>query len=250
MAENPPRSGGKGLSKKIGGVDLKWWLIGGVGTIAIVYLAYKHSASTAAASTAATDTTTDPSIDPTTGIPYADETGDTYGGAYGTTPSEYGYVDPSTGQYITNGSGSTAVVTAPSTNAAWAQQAVAYFESLGYDATTVSSALGKYLTGQTLTSSENSLVSSVLGLQGAPPVTVPPPTVTPPTGQTGSLPKIANGYYRDISTGNIYQVVNNIRYAVTPSTWTKLEKSKAAPKLSTISGSWTGYQLALNSKRV
>jgi len=248
MAENPPA--GRKSPKKIAGVDLKWWLIGGVGTIAIVYLAYKHSANSAAAATTTTDTSTDSSIDPATGIPYADETGESYGGAYGTTPSMYGYYDPTTGQYITNGSGSTAVVTAPSTNAAWAQQAVAYFEGLGYDATTVSAALGNYLTGQTLTASQNSLISSILALQGAPPVNVPPPTITPPSGQTGTLPKIANGYYRDISTGNIYQVVNNVRYAVTPSTWAKLEKSKVAPKLSTITKSWTGYQLSLNSKRV
>ena len=93
-----------------------------------------------------------------------------------------------TGQFI-SGAGaqsSGGVILAPSTNAEWAQQAEAYLSNIGYDAQTVAAALGKYLTGQTLTSDQSAIVAAAKGFFGNPPTTPPlPPTTTPPPGQGG-----------------------------------------------------------------
>jgi hypothetical protein len=150
-----------------------WLLIGalGVGGVIVWYVVKSKGSSS---STAAT---TDPSIDPSTGIPYAEEYAQ---GAMGTTPSLYGYTDPSTGQYIT-GVGAT-TVTQPSTNASWAQEVESYLENLGYDPTTTAAAIGKYLTGQPLTADQNSIVAAALGFFGNPPTGAPPPITSPPTG--------------------------------------------------------------------
>ena len=139
---------------------------GGVALIALIYVYRKQSASNA--STAAT---TDPSIDPATGVPYSQEGG--YSSPYGTTPSLYGYTDPSTGAFIT-GTGAGSTVTQPSTNASWAQEVEAYMQNLGYDPTAVAAALGKYLVGGTLTADQQAIVQGALGFFGNPPQGAPP----------------------------------------------------------------------------
>ncbi|MGI0135327.1 MAG: hypothetical protein ACREBW_10270 [Candidatus Micrarchaeaceae archaeon] len=139
---------------------------GGVALIALIYIYKKQSAANA--STAATN----PGIDPATGIPYADEQG-AYSSPYGTTPSLYGYTDPSTGAFIT-GTGAGSTVTQPSTNASWAQEVEAYMQNLGYDPTAVAAALGKYLVGGTLTADQQSIVQAALGFFGNPPNGAPP----------------------------------------------------------------------------
>lgn len=60
--------------------------------------------------------------------------------------------------------------TEPTTNAAWTQEAEMYLEESGYDAQSVSEALGKYITSQPLTSAEQSIVSSAIAVAGYPPV--------------------------------------------------------------------------------
>lgn len=171
----PPRNGGPpGAKPPMKKSTRNWLLIGGLGAAAIViYMVMR------ARSNAATTGTTDPNIDPATGVPYSQE----YGGygATGVTPSLYGYVDPTTGAFI-SGAGAGNTVLQPSTNASWAQQVEAYLQSLGYDPTAVGSAIGKYLTGQTLTSDQQGIVAAALGFFGQPPQGAPVPVTTPPTG--------------------------------------------------------------------
>jgi hypothetical protein len=157
------------------------WLI--IGTIAAggIVIWYVMRARSRAA-------TTDPNVDPATGIPYAEEMG-AYGGygvGGGGSPSMFGYYDPSTGAYITgSGSPGGTVVTTPTTNAEWAQQVEAYLQQLGYDPITVAAALGKYLTGQTLSSDQSGIVAAAKGFYGNPPTPTPPipPIIIDPLGQ-------------------------------------------------------------------
>lgn len=215
--------------KKFAGISWKWWLIGGIGTAGIVYFTYRKSANSAATTsdTSATDTT-DSSIDPATGIPYAEEYASDSG--YSAIPSEYGYTDPY-GNTITQGTGTTSTVTAPGDNASWAQEVESYFaNNLGADPTTVSAALGKYLTGQNLTADQLSLVETALAFMGNPPQSVPSPHTAPSTGQTSTtLPTVANGYYRDSATGTIWSVNSETRNRVTSATWNKIYKQAGKP---------------------
>jgi hypothetical protein len=157
------------------------WLIVGIlgGGVVVVYYVMR-ARSTAAAT--GTGTATDNSIDPATGIPYAEEDSG-YSGAYGTTPSLYGYTDPSTGAFISGvGAGATGVVTAPSTNASWAQQVESYLQNLGYNPTSVAAALGKYLTGQQVSADQAAIIAAAQGFYGNPPQGAPPILQAPPSG--------------------------------------------------------------------
>jgi hypothetical protein len=154
-----------------------WLILGAVGAAGLV-IWYTMRARSQASTTMA-----DPSIDPTTGIPYAQEQAG-YGGygvsGYGgSVPSQFGYYDPTTGSYIT-GTGSQVV--SPPTNASWAQQVEAYLQQVGYDPTTVSAAIGKYLTGQTLTSDQQGIVAAAVGFFGNPPQGAPKMTSATPSG--------------------------------------------------------------------
>jgi hypothetical protein len=177
-----------------------WLLIGGLGLagFAVYYAMRSKSSSSASAADLAAQ-----GIDPTTNMPYSQEYGG-YGTA-GVSPSLYGYVDPSTGAFI-SGAGAGVIgpstVIAPSTNASWAQQVEAYLSNLGYDPQAVGNAIGKYLSGQTLSSDQQGIVAAALGFFGPPPTTVPPVTTTPPTGQGPSKFKgnrflLASGAARD-----------------------------------------------------
>jgi hypothetical protein len=176
----PPPPGAKPPMKKS---TRNWLIIGTLAAGGLVVLYIMKSRASVSAATAGANTADQGGVDPATGVPYSEEYG--YQGAYGTTPSVYGYVDPSTGAYIT-GTGASSTVTAPSTNASWAQQVEAYLGQLGYDPTTVAAALGKYLTGQTLSSDQSGIVSAAQGFFGQPPQGAPPTITVPPTGQTPS----------------------------------------------------------------
>ena len=153
-----------------------WLLIGGgVAALAVVYYVMKSRSSASG-------------IDPATGIPYDQEYSAAGAGAgpVGATPSLYGYIDPTTGAFI-SGAGAPGLVTAPSTNASWAQQVEAYLQNLGYDPIGVAAAIGKYLTGQTLSQQQADIVRAALGFfgnppQGAPPISQGPPPVQGPGG--------------------------------------------------------------------
>lgn len=157
-----------------------------VGGGAILYYRHQQNAAAAATPAAGTDTSgydTSGDIDPTTGIPYADE-GAGMDGAYGTTPSALGYYDPTTGQYIGTGVG-TSTVTTVSTNAAWAQAAAAYLVNQGYDGATVTAAIGLYLLGAPLTQDQYDIVTAAIGFEGNPPQGAPPPHMASGGGGTG-----------------------------------------------------------------
>lgn len=147
---------------------------GSVGLVLIWYVVERRNASQATTDTTATDTNvTDSGIDPTTGAPYTSDY---------STPDLSSYNDPSTGAVIT-GSGAPTVVTRPSTNAQWVQQAIAYLVQSGFDPVTVSVALGKYISNRNLTDGELSVVQAALAAEGNPPNPPPPPHVAPPAGQ-------------------------------------------------------------------
>src|SRR5882724_7509921 len=110
-----------------------------------------------------------------------------YSGAYGgnyQTPSNYGYYDQTTGQFI--GLGGTTTVTGPPDNAAWAQETAAYLISQGYDPITVITALGKYLAGNAVTQDEYNIVIAGIGVKGNPPDGAPALHLEANTGQTPS----------------------------------------------------------------
>lgn len=185
----PPRPGAQGA----GGTPMKkstrnWLLIGGLGAAAIVIYMVMRARSNAA---------NDPSIDPATGVPYSQETSG-LGGASGVTPSLYGYIDPTTGAFI-SGAGAGNTVLQPSTNASWAQQVEAYLSNLGYDPMAVGSAIGKYLTGQTLTADQQGIVASALGFFGQPPQPVPPPVTTNPSGNGSGGGN--TGFFKELRVG-------------------------------------------------
>lgn len=170
-----------GLNKKISGVPLKWWLLGGTAAAVTVWYVYKRQI---AATTVPADTGTGDSSASGYGD-FSAASGGAYASNYGT-PSNYGYLDQTTGQFI--GVGGTTTVTGPGTNGAWTQQAAAYLIMQGYDPITVITALGKYLAGTAVTQSEYNIVTSAIGVEGLPPDGAPPlhmipATQTPPTAK-------------------------------------------------------------------
>lgn len=103
-------------------------------------------------------------------------------GGAATTPYEYGYGQYGYGYYGYGGEfaglggygSSTPPYAAPSvatTNAGWAQAAESYLSGTGgANAVTVGDALGKYITGQSLTANQQSLVEEAIAFEGYPPV--------------------------------------------------------------------------------
>lgn len=166
---------------------------GSVGLVAIWYVVQRRNATDTTTTDGTDTTTTDTSIDPNASGAY----GSGYGGDYSTggsadySPPELdSYVDPSTGAVITGGGATPVytppkpvVITKPTTNAQWAQQASAYLVQQGFDAITVATALGKYFSNQNLTDNQLSVVQAALAAEGNPPNPPPPPHVAPPSGQ-------------------------------------------------------------------
>lgn len=140
-------------------------------------------------------------IDPATGYPYGSPEDAAATAAQGnyqlpTTGGGYGF----TGYAGGSGSGIFGTGTPGSfnSNAEWAQYVEAYEENnLGADAPTVGNAIGKYLTGQPLTSDQVGLVQSAIAIAGYPPVNGPngnPPSfVTANTGTTNPPPPPGGG---------------------------------------------------------
>lgn len=160
----------------------KWWIGGGIVAAGAVWWMYRKKQQASAAAN-----TPDPNIDPNTGLPYSAEYGSGGSSPVGVTPSLYGYQDPF-GNTITPGSGGS-IVTAPSTNAAWAQQAESYLTSgpAGMNGLSVAAAIGKALGGLTLSQDEFNIVETAVGFLGRPPQGWPngAPHMAPPGGQTG-----------------------------------------------------------------
>jgi len=163
---------------------------GVVGVVVGGYVILRRRNTVPAPGTTATDTTaTDPNaIDPATGIPYAQEYGGA-GGYYGG-GGQYGQPPPvpGSGGFTTNGQ--------------WAQQAEQDLSGVGVDPTTLAAALGKYLTGQAVTSDQHSLVNQAIAFENYPPVAGPggyPPAVRDqPFGKPPPRPPHGRGQYKTV----------------------------------------------------
>lgn len=158
------------------------------GIAALYYARTKKQASDAAAQSVADAGSSE--IDPATGYPYgsAEDAAamDAQGNYQMPANSGYGY-----GGYAGGSGGGVFGTGTPgsfTSNAEWAQYVEAYEENnLGADAPTVGNAIGKYLTGQALTSDQIGLVQSAIAIAGYPPVSGPngnPPNYV--TGTTGT----------------------------------------------------------------
>lgn len=127
-----------------------------------------------------------------------------YGSYYGYNLGAYAYnaygeeVYPGVGSAV--GSVGTVVGTPiAATNAEWAQAAEAYLsDSGGYDPTTVAAALGKYITGQSMTADQAAIAEAAIAVEGYPPqsgANGDPPAINtaPPAGQTGGGAGVGSG---------------------------------------------------------
>lgn len=147
------------------------------------YEIYKHNKSKAAAAT------------PAAGFGYGYGYGTPYGygvnnqyayspygyGASGGFPAGYyGYGTPTP-----PGSGAPSSI-ATTTNAQWDQAAITQLQQDGYDAATITSALGAYLNGQQVDSSAVNIIDAAIGIEGYPPV--PAASGYPPAIKTGGTP--------------------------------------------------------------
>lgn len=181
-------------------------VVAGVGVGGYIWWRHKKSAAaTAAASTSASGSgsaTTDTSgntgnCDPTTdpNCPGYNPGNSDYGYGYGPYGlgdySDTGGVAGDSGYY---GAGTPGVYTPvnpqATTNAQWSQAAVSALTNAGYEGDTVLAALGVYLTGGTLSASQETIVNAAIAAEGYPPVEGPngyPPSMhhTTSTGQSG-----------------------------------------------------------------
>lgn len=236
---------GIGLVKK----EYAYAAVGGVVLIGgVVYYRNRQAANAVAVGTTTDDTG---ELDPATGYDYgtAEDTaalsaqaaytpvGDGYSGATG-----------SDGQTVTN---ITPVTYA--TNPQWSQAAEEYLTtSIGAPSADVSEALGKYLTGANVVigSADESYIHQAIAAEGQPPQQgangYPPSirTVAASTATTTTV-SVADGYYRDMITGAVYEVYGGKRWHITPTEWANVASS--AKKYSNVSSTWAGYKLALQS---
>lgn len=152
--------------------------IGGV-TVAgyLIYREQKKSKAAAAASASAATAASGYGYGASSGYGYG-----AYPGGY------YGYGEPGIGPYGYGASGGFNAgyygygvplqgSVANTTNAQWAQAAINQLTSEGYDAQTVSAALGAYLAGQAVTSAQQTIIQAAIGIEGYPPQSPPPLTV-------------------------------------------------------------------------
>jgi hypothetical protein len=191
--------------------------IAGVGIVggAVLYARHRGSQNSSSVATDAgtAASTADPSIDPSTGIPYAQE------------DSGFGFQDAGlnsssfTGGEVIGYDGNGNPIYGPGTsgvaigapgsftnNAQWAQAFEQQVGSTGNDPT--AAALGKYLTGQTLTSDQVTTVQEAIASQGYPPTAGsggdPPnfktaPTANPPVTTTAGTITVPNVVHMKVS---------------------------------------------------
>jgi hypothetical protein len=162
----PPRHGGK---KK-----MYIYIGGGVAAVGVVYFVMMRKNKSAIPATTDPNAIDPNAVDPS--LAYGD-----YSTASGL--SLGGYTDPGTGAFISNPSyGQVGVITAPTSNAQWAQQSIAYLTQLGDNPVTASVAIGKFLMGQALNPDEMQVIQAAIGAEGYPPVAVPPAHLVPSPG--------------------------------------------------------------------
>lgn len=184
-----------GGTVKIAGHQFKTWQVGvvGVGGAVVTYLVWRAHASAAAGSATGSAN----AIDPATGLPVSQDnvpdplTGEGYlaeaqqygsvsaaeaaassGASYNTSGYGYGAVG-GTSAGVIGDYGTTLGVTSGTgyaSNADWDQAVTAGLSSIGYSASDVSSAIGRYLGGLSLTADQQNIVSTAIGEYGPPPV--------------------------------------------------------------------------------
>jgi hypothetical protein len=184
--------------------------VGAVGVVGIVWYRSRQNASSSAATTAATTTaTTDPSIDPATGIPYAQEGGG--GQGFADQLGSGGYYD-NNGNWIPYSQqsfpGGTPGPGSFTSNPQWAQYVEDYLvNTTGLDANATGAAIGKYITGQPVTSDMVTIIQQAIAIGGNPPVAgtdgYPPSyhqqTVGPPPPPPNSVKVRATGKYDNVT---------------------------------------------------
>lgn len=194
--------------------------IGLIGIIGIEWYKNKQAQSAAAAANAqATQQAGQNEIDPSTGFPYGSsedaaalQSQSNYMNPYAYNSGSYvggqviGYDGTGNPIYGPTNTGSF------TSNAQWAQYVESYLESnQGADPTTVGNAIGKYITGQPLTSDMIQVVENAIAIAGYPPVSgangnppnfitanSPTPTPTPtPTPNTIAVPNVVGMHLAD-----------------------------------------------------
>lgn len=167
---------------------------GGVG---VTWFAWKQHTAAQAASSSSTNPS---ATDPLTGLPYSEDnttdpiTGMTYlaeAQQYGSvSAAESAYASGTTGQYYNSGYGSTGTLGSYgyvgnsttsetyTTNAQWAQAVEAGLTDIGYSSTDVAGAIGYYLSGVPLTSTQATIVYDAIAEFGQPPTGAPSITLT------------------------------------------------------------------------
>src|SRR6266496_3566110 len=107
------------------------WVVGGVVAVGAVYWAYKKNSIPVATDASTQDTSGLGNLSP-----------------QGTSPSAYGYYDPTTGTFIAPGIQQyPGTIITPSTTQAWTQQAMAYLTQQGIDTTSFLSGVANWLYG-------------------------------------------------------------------------------------------------------
>lgn len=142
------------LGKEIGPLPLGAWVVVVAGGLGIAYYSKTHASTSA-----------DPAIDTSGQAGVGDGT---VGGWIPTSPD-------------TSASGNAAGASAPTTNDEWAYQAKQFLIGKGYPATTVQSAIDKYVNGITPSIQEYTLVGIALAAIGPLPQTLPTGPVEPTT---------------------------------------------------------------------
>lgn len=169
-------------------------IIGGGGIVA--YEIYKHQKQKAAA-----DAATAQAADAATAASgygygagaygYGASAGAAYGyGASGGFPAGYygyGVPEPPGG----SGGGAVPPPVASTTNAQWDQAAITQLQQDGYESATVAAALGAYLNGQEVNSSQVNIIDAAIGIEGYPPVAAS--SGYPPAIKQGGTPGGGSG---------------------------------------------------------
>lgn len=191
------------ISTPLGAVKKKTALYG-AGVVAVLggIVWYRHKQTAAA-----TPVATDGEIDPATGYAYGSPED------AAALASQSSYVTPVTNTASAGGSSSIPSSNVGySSNGQWVQAVVEYMTSNGLvqDGSTLSAALGKYVTGSYVASgsAEDSLIAQAIAVQGYPPVagsTGYPPSINrnaPVGSTTGATPAAVSGLRASTVTAN------------------------------------------------
>jgi len=195
---------GLNLNGKIGGIDKKYVVFGGAalaGILVIVYFRAKKQSKDTAANTGGQ--VTDPAgnvcaaLDPNSGYcPGTAEDAQYQGTLLGTNAASYvggqiiGYDQYGNPVYSGGGGSGSGAPGGFVNNAEWAQAAQQYLiqNEPSADPGTIGSALGNYITGQTVTANQQQIIEQAIAFEGYPPVGGPngfPPSIKTSSGGGG-----------------------------------------------------------------